>query len=233
MTVSTIAIVIPVLGDAPPLANLLERIRRWQDSNLELIVVSGDDDPIPAELAQTHGARYLTTQPCRGAQLDLGARASAADILWFLHADAAPQDGACAAIRQAVNRGAIGGYFRFRFQGPATLTKILLSAGINLRARFGVPYGDQGLFATRSAYEQAGGYPHQPLFEEVTLVRALRHRGRFDAVPVVIGVDPRRWERDGWIKRTLRNRWLAVRYALGAAPVRLAAHYPRQENSHG
>ena len=37
-----------------------------------------------------------------------------------------------------------------------------------------------------------------------------------------------RWERDGWITRTVQNRWLALRYALGASPERLAAAYARR-----
>ena len=127
----------------------------------------------------------------------------------------------------------MGGYLRFRFQGAPTIGKRLLAAAINLRSRIGVPYGDQGLFATREAYAQTGGFPHQPLFEEVAVVKSLRRQGPFVALPLPIGVDPRRWERDGWLKRTLRNRWLALRYACGARPIQLAASYQRQERSHG
>jgi len=39
-------------------------------------------------------------------------------------------------------------------------------------------------------------------------------------------VATRRWERDGWLRRSLHNRWLALRFALGGRPEVLAARYP-------
>jgi hypothetical protein len=78
---------------------------------------------------------------------------------------------------------------------------------------------------TRAAYEQAGGFADAPLFEEVPLVRALRRAGRFDSVDAAIGVSPRRWERDGWVRRTLENRLLALAYMAGISPHRLARRY--------
>jgi rSAM/selenodomain-associated transferase 2 len=230
---ATIDVIIPVLGDSGPLARLLAQISQWGDAALQVIVVAGDDDPATAEVAQRAGARYLCTEPCRGRQLDVGAQAATGDILWFLHADAVPQPGAGAAIRAAVAQGAVGGYFCFGFQGRPTATKRLLAAAINLRARIGVPYGDQALFATRAAYGRAGGYPHQPLFEEVALVRGLRRSGRFRQLRLGVGVDPRRWENDGFLTRTLRNRWLALRYALGTPSQHLAASYPSRIRSPG
>jgi hypothetical protein len=47
-------------------------------------------------------------------------------------------------------------------------------------------------------------------------------------LPERIGVSTRRWERDGWIARTVQNRWLALRYAAGASPDRLAAAYAQR-----
>jgi hypothetical protein len=41
----------------------------------------------------------------------------------------------------------------------------------------------------------------------------------------VLAVATRRWERDGWLGRTLHNRWLALRFALGGRPEALAASY--------
>jgi hypothetical protein len=44
-------------------------------------------------------------------------------------------------------------------------------------------------------------------------------------MPADIGVSPRRWERDGWIRRTVGNRLLALGHALGIPPHRLARRY--------
>ena len=97
---------------------------------------------------------------------------------------------------------------------------------VNLRVSLGgIPYGDQGIFVRRDAYLKCGGFTHQPLFEEVTLVRKLRARGRFRILAEPIGVSPRRWERDGWIRRSLANRRLALAYLCGQTAQQLATRY--------
>jgi hypothetical protein len=147
-------------------------------------------------------------------------------VLWFVHADALPSPVGLQAIAAALTEGAESGCFRFTFRGEAAWYKSLLARLVALRVRAGgVPYGDQGLFVRRDVYLACEGFPHQPLFEEVRLVKRLRQRGTFRPLAEPIGVSPRRWERDGWWRRTLRNRWLALRYLLGASAERLARVY--------
>jgi hypothetical protein len=122
----------------------------------------------------------------------------------------------------AIDSGAVGGYFRFRFCGVRRWYKALLEHAIHLRSHWGVPYGEQGIFATREFFDVCGGFAATPLFEEVPLVKALRRQGRFDALPIPIGVSERRWERDGWWRRALGNRLLALGYMMGVSPARLA-----------
>ncbi len=81
------------------------------------------------------------------------------------------------------------------------------------------------LRAPRRVLCACGGFAEWPLFEEVRLVRRLRARGTFRVLPRALAVATRRWERDGWLKRTLHNRWLALRFALGGRPEALAASY--------
>ncbi len=221
-----IAIVVPVLEDTTALRVLLERIRDWVSQPAELIVISADSDPMTRELCRQHGCRYVESVSCRGTQLDRGAEEATAGVLWFLHADAEPHSDSLGEISRAVGRGTEGGYFRFMFLGEATWWKAFLERLINLRTRVGgIPYGDQGIFVRRDAYFEAGGFAHQPLFEEVTLVKNLRSRRHFRALSLPIGVAARRWEHDGWWYRSLTNRGLAIRYLLGASAERLAAHY--------
>lgn len=224
---SSIDIVVPTLRDAQALRTLLPRLQQMRPHRV--LVVAGEHDEDEARCCAEQGAEYIVATPCRGEQLDTGAHASAASVLWFLHADAAPELDSLVAIGHALDAGADGGYFKFRFADTRrTLAVRALEAGINLRCRWGIPYGDQGIFAERSAYFGAGGFPHQPLFEEVALVRALRNRGSFVGLPTPLGVSARRWRRDGWLRRTAQNRWLALRYSLGASPATLAAAYRKQ-----
>ena len=221
---SGIAVVIPVLCDAAELDALLARLQAQQPE--EVIVVSGRADAAVASVCDTHACEYLEAAANRGAQLDAGARRATAAVLWFVHADAELPDDALEVIAAAVRDGAESGCFRFAFQGPPTWYKRLLAQLVALRIRCGgMVYGDQGIFARRDVYLELGGFAEQPLFEEVRLVHRLRTRGTFRVLPRVLAVATRRWERDGWLRRTLHNRWLALRFALGGRPEALAASY--------
>ena len=102
-----------------------------------------------------------------------------------------------------------------------------MEKAINLRTISGIPYGDQGLFAARSAFEAAGGFSDEPLFEEIRLVKKLRDAGSFEEIDLPIGVSPRRWEQDGWLIRTLQNRLLVLGYLVGMPGHALARIYRR------
>ena len=216
---------IPVLGDDESARTLLGSLGCANPAPLEIIVVDGADSPGLDRFCELAGVRWQASPPGRGRQLAAGAQASRGDILWFLHADSQPPRDGVQIVRDHITAGHVGGWFRFRFTGPNTWYKRLLEWAINLRTRAGVPYGDQGLFLTRPAYEAAGGFPSDPLFEEVPLVKNARQTGRFQSVSAEIGVSPRRWDRDGWIRRTLLNRLLALGFGLGVDTRRLAAMY--------
>jgi rSAM/selenodomain-associated transferase 2 len=219
-----VALVIPVLDEARELDALLARLAPQRPE--QTIVVSGRADPAVAAVCERHVCELLETAPNRGAQLHAGARRANADVLWFVHADAQIAPNALDAIAAAVRGGAESGCFRFAFQGPATWYKRLLARLVALRIRCGgMAYGDQGIFARRDVYLELGGFAELPLFEEVRLVRRLRARGTFRVLPMAIAVATRRWERDGWLERTVHNRWLALRFALGERPEALAARY--------
>jgi rSAM/selenodomain-associated transferase 2 len=227
----SISIIIPVRDDLASLQNLLRQIHAWPDAPAEVICIDGGADPDCAKLCAGYGCIYVGTRPGRGHQLHAGAMRAHGDIAWFVHADATPAAESLQAIRATIESGAVGGYFSFRFTGAPTWYKSVLAWLINLRCRFGIPYGDQGLFIRHATYVETGGFADEPIFEEVPLVRAARRIGRFVRVPVPIGVSSRRWERDGWLKRTAQNRLLALGYRLGMAPQDLARRYYATEST--
>jgi rSAM/selenodomain-associated transferase 2 len=229
---SAVGIVIPVRADLDALAALLRRIAAWREQPAEIVVVAAESRTALIKLCARSGCRLLHCRANRGEQLDRGARAATAPILWFLHADAEPPEAALAEIRAAIAAGAAGGCLRFEFQGLRTWYKRAIERLVALRIRCGgIPYGDQGLFARRAAYLGAGGFPHEPLFEEVALVRGIRRYGPFRVLGVPSGVATRRWDRDGWWRRTWHNRWLALCHACGVSAQRLARSYHRPRHA--
>jgi rSAM/selenodomain-associated transferase 2 len=217
-----ISVVIPTLDDDSALAPLLKSIRNWPRKPRVVIVVDGACRAETRALCERQQAVWLPSVHGRGVQLMKGAAHARGTTLWFLRADSEPDPQSLGAIAVAIDSGAVGGYFRFRFCGVRRWYKALLEHAIHLRSHWGVPYGEQGIFATREFFDVCGGFAATPLFEEVPLVKALRRQGRFDALPIPIGVSERRWERDGWWRRALGNRLLALGYMMGVSPARLA-----------
>jgi hypothetical protein len=97
---------------------------------------------------------------------------------------------------------------------------------MNLRSRLtGIATGDQAIFVRRELFEQAGGYPDQPLMEDIELSTKLN---RFSA-PVClrrkVTTSGRRWETRG-VLRTILLMWrLRLAYYLGVPADRLARIY--------
>jgi len=205
----SLSVIVPVLRDTPALAELLACLAAQTRPPEEIIVADGADDSECRSLCRQYDARYLATPPGRGGQLRAAADVAGHEALWFLHADTLPDLTAADTLRDSLTGGAVGGCFAFRFAGSPSAGRRALAAMINWRAGVGMPYGDQGIFATAAAYRDAGGFADEPLFEEVPLVRGLRRLGRFDMLTLPIKVSTRRWEQQGWLRRSLANRALA------------------------
>ena len=225
-----VSLVIPVYKDIQALHELLQILPQLQPAVYEIIVVDGNRSNACRQLCASSGSIYLAANANRGAQLRAGAKRATGDILWFLHADSHPTLNSIQIIYQHLSKGNDSGFFRFRFTGTQHWYKRILAAAINLRSRYGVPYGDQGLFADKDAYRLAGGHAKTPLFEEVPLIKNLRRVSNCSIAAGDIGVSSRRWERDGWIRRSIHNRYLAAAFSVGVAPETLASKY-QNDNS--
>lgn len=225
------SVIIPCYHDEEKLAGLLAQLHQLPCQPWEIIVVDGAGSNQCKEICEQFQAYWMMCEPCRGQQLRAGAAQAEGDVLWFLHADAGLSFDPLTAMAKALAQGAIGGYFRFRFAVPRAWPASTLELAIALRCRWGVPYGDQGLFIVRPIYHQAGGHAPWPLFEEVPLVRGVRRLGRFVSLSEPILVDSRRWQRDGWWRRTWHNRQLALNFMRGVTPQELASRYHSKSDS--
>ncbi len=224
-----VSIVVPVLRDTPELAGLLDALRVDRlDARVEVIVVNGDAadrslDPLRGRMTTV---RWIDSEPGRGRQMNAGARASSGRWLLFLHADARLGAGWLAALAEADRRPEIaGGAFRLTLASAHWAARVV-ERGVAARTLWlGLPYGDQAIFVHRKAFEHLGGYRPIGLMEDVDFVRRLRRRGRLRFPPVSVRVSARRWERDGWWRRTGMNLMLLGLYFAGVAPDRLARWY--------
>lgn len=221
-----LTIVVPVLDDAASLRRLLTRLGSV-DPRAEVIVSDGGSRDDPAAVARACGAAFTTGEAGRGAQLNLGASRAEGEILWFLHADSRPPEGAVALLLGAMeDPDIVGGAFGFRL-GAAGAWPCLLSAAVNFRSKcLHLPYGDQGPFVRASVFRELGGFRPIPIMEDVEFVRRLRRRGRLVILDPAMEVSPRRWEREGALRTTLRNQFLLAAFTVGVPAERLVRWYP-------
>ncbi len=144
----------------------------------------------------------------------------------FLHADTRLAAGWRGEVtREARDASYLWGCFRLRLDTPAWQAR-LIERAVRVRVRlFRLPYGDQAMFVRRETLEALGGVPRLPLMEDVALARCFARLGPPYRSALSAVTSARRWERDGWWRRSARNVWLLTQYVLGVPPERLARTY--------
>jgi rSAM/selenodomain-associated transferase 2 len=224
MAAPLLSIVMPVLDEVERIGAAIEAVAPLVARGAELIVVDGGSRDGTAERARAGGAGVLEAPRSRAAQMNAGAAAARAGTLLFLHADTRLPDGADALIAAALRTHAWG-RFDVRIEGRHPMLRVV-AAMMNLRSRLtGIATGDQAMFMSRAAFVQAGGFPMQPLMEDVELSARLRRIGPPACLAARVATSGRRWERDGaW--RTILLMWrLRFDYWRGAPPAELHRRY--------
>jgi rSAM/selenodomain-associated transferase 2 len=220
-------VIIPALNEAANIAAAIDRA--WKAGAHEVIVVDGGSADGTLESAAAHNCLALSSARGRGVQQNTGARRAIGEVLLFLHADTWLAPGSAGqAITALHDDGVVAGAFRQRIEAAGVLYR-LLERGNALRARCGRPYGDQGIFVRRDAFEQVGSFPEVPLLEDVLLTRQLRRLGRIVLLPGPLYVSARRWRRNGVLRQTLRNWRILAAAKRGVRPERLAGLYGPRE----
>jgi rSAM/selenodomain-associated transferase 2 len=215
-----VSVVIPALDEEDYIAAAIRSVRGCA----EVLVVDGGSSDRTRDRAAEEGARVLLSPPGRGQQLDLGAREAAGEWILFLHADTRLEEGWAEAVA-GLGKEVVGGAFRFAVDSPRPVYRWVEKA-VDLRCRlFGLPFGDQAIFARRRVYGIVGGFPPFPLMEDLHFVRRLSRAGPMALLRKRAFTSARRWERHGVFATSARNLWLLGLYAAGRAPERLARFY--------
>lgn len=178
--------------------------------------------PAEAELLIAHD-----TAGSRGASLARAAARSRGEILFFVHADSRPPENALEVIRQTIAGGAAAGAFSLGYEREDARMR-WIAWWANRRARLlRLPFGDQGIFCRRDAYERAGGFRDLPVCDDLDLVRRLKRTGRFVIRPEIMTTSARRYRQRGALRQVFRVWRVAAGYFLGVSPQRLSRWYYR------
>ncbi len=221
-----LSIIVPMLNEAPALPDLLEHLLPLRRGGVEVILVDGGSEDGSATIASCAGFEVVRAERGRARQMNAGAAAARSDALLFLHADTRLPNGAIQLIDAALADGRhVWGRFDVAFD-LRTWTMDATAFLMNRRSRLtGIATGDQALFMTRAAFDAVGGFPDQPLMEDVEITSRLRRRSRPACIRRPVLTSARRWQSRGpW--RTILLMWrLRLAYWLGASPADLARQY--------
>ncbi len=219
-----VAVIVPALDEEEALGQNLAASLELAD---ELVVSDGGSQDGSVELAQSFGARVVSSSPGRGPQLNTGARQTTAEILLFLHADTRLPEEAVDAVRKAIASGCIGGGFLLEFDDRRPILR-LGGRLVNIRTRLiRAPLGDQAQFVTREIYDELGGFRDWPFLEDVDFIGRLKRAGRIAVLPHKVTTSGRRFTQRGTV-RTVTTNWLIwALYFAGISPYRLATLYKK------
>lgn len=219
-----ISVVIPTLNAEQVLADTLMALFEGVQAGLirELIVVDGGSTDETVALVKEAGALVVHENPSRGGQLRAGCAVARGQWLLVLHADSVLDSGWSEAVSAHLKADTVA-CFRLRFDAGGVMASV--TAGwANLRTRvFDLPFGDQGILIRQSDYKRIGGYPDQPLMEDIALVRALR--GQLRMLDCYVTTSATKYQKQGWLRRGCHNIWLQLRYFCGSPPEVIARSY--------
>lgn len=222
-----VSVVVPVLNEEARIERQLRYLLESGPWHEILVVDGGSGDRTLEKARSVGGARVLESERGRALQMNAGAKEATGDVLLFLHADVElPSDALHLVADALTDPEVVAGAFRTWTVPDAPghpLAPLLHLA--DLRSRYtGLPYGDQALFVRAGVFERLGGFPRQPLMEDLELSRRLRRVGRIRTVPASVRVSGRRFLARPIFTFVVMNAF-PVLYALGVSPARLARMY--------
>ena len=222
------SIIIPVLNEVDTINSLIARLKDLPGAESgEVIVVDGSPEENTLKVINDVHIYCLSSAPGRARQMNAGAAAASGEILIFLHADTWPPTEALELIDGVMAQpDPVGGAFDLGIRSNRLILK-LIAATASLRSRLTrIPYGDQIIFIRRTIFYELGGFPDIPLMEDVALMQKIKKfGGRIHLIPKRVCTSPRRWEKEGVLRATLRNWILLAAYYQGVSPEKLERYY--------
>lgn len=226
-----VSIIIPTLNEAQNIRRQINALSPLPEVEI-IFADGGSSDGTLYEIESCAGkignVHLIHSHRCRSRQMNAGARRAKGEWLIFLHADTElPAESYHAFVQTAkTNPRLNSGAFTFRVSNQKFVYRYL-EFYVGLRCRLlKLPYGDQAIFVKRSFFKEIGGYREDfPLMEDMELMERLNKQPGFGVLKFPVYTSARRFEADGYLRRTCGNLYLQVLYKFGVHPRELAKKY--------
>lgn len=221
-----LSVIIPTVNEVHALPRTLAPLR--STPQVEIIVVDGGSNDGTVKFAGSRGCRTVTGPRGRGLQLNRGVKEARGELLLFLHADTLVPDNFTELVTRTLAVADVAaGAFSLGFDSRRR-SLALIGWGANLRSKiFSLPYGDQGIFTSRTNFLAVGGFAEMEIMEDFVFVKKMRSCGRIVTLREKVITSARRWENIGILKTTLINQFIILGYLFGVPPPTLAGWYQR------
>ncbi|MER3415524.1 MAG: glycosyl transferase [Gemmataceae bacterium] len=216
-----LAVVIPTLNEEEQLAITLRSLREQADDAVQIVVADGGSTDGTHVVAEGYGAKVIVAaRKGRGCQIAAAVAQLQEEIVLVVHADMILPVGALAVIRHwlGAHPTCPGGCLGHRFDSPNPFFR-LVEWWDRRRAHRGIASGDQAQFFRRDLLERCGGFPDQPIMEDIELSRRLARLGPVAYLDYPAVVSARGFERLGYWQTVLTNLILRLAYRCGGSRV--------------
>jgi rSAM/selenodomain-associated transferase 2 len=202
-----ISVIMPTYNEEKVLPGTLQALFA-QPGKFETIVVDGGSTDrtcafvsglaISPQSSVLGAVRLLTAPKGRASQMNAGAKQATGEWLLFLHADTLLPEGAIQQLNDMERDQTIqAGGFMHQFSGNDWRLRFISFLDNFRCTRSRVIYGDQALFVRRTLFEQLGGFPNQPILEDVAFCERLIRVTQPLLLPSAVVTDARKFVKMG------------------------------------
>jgi len=225
-----LSIIIPCLNEEEFIQPCLSHIySAWSLIDPEVILVDGGSRDRTVDIAQEFPCQIIRTEyRSRAIQMNIGARESKGDILFFLHADAIVPPEFDSLILKSIQRTRGFGLFAYDFYPNSSL--LSLNSWFT-RKRWGFTGGgDQGLFLTSALFKERGGYNEDlSLMEDFDLFQRLKKQGaKWEVIQQPLQVSSRKYQNNSYLKVQCINLCAVMAFRFHVPTSKIRAWYERQ-----
>lgn len=222
----SISIIIPTLNEEHNIGKLLSFLVCNDYSQLcQIIVVDGGSvDATQTEVRKFESVTLiLSSEQSRAIQMNLGAKYSNSDVLYFVHADVVLPPSFYTDIMNALKTSQYGGY-RYRFDSENLLLRIN-----SFFTRFPMMWcrgGDQTLFITRDLFDQLNGFDeYYCVMEDFDLLRRAKQMEKYHIIQKDVIVSARKYHHNSYFNVQLANLRAFRMFNAGVEPKKIRTYY--------
>ena len=224
-----ISIIIPILNEQEFIFDLLNQLFKLQGKKEIILVDGGSTDKTLNKLKiftqKKEFKIFFSKEANRAAQMNLGAKKSKGDILWFLHSDSKVHPKSLFIIQEASKKTAYG-CFKLVFFGAESFSLKIIAYFSSLRVKFfSIIFGDQAMFVRKDFFNNLCGFKPILLMEDWEFSQRAKKLAKPILLKQEIKTSSRKFLEKGVWRACFLMQKIKFLYLFGVSPEKLKVIY--------